>query len=197
MATEQQQIEQRAQTGATSQSETSQAKTTQPQTVSIPSMLRPSFWGGPFSMMDRLFESFFGRDFFRLANMPWQGIQALESTSWPAIEISQHGDKLEIHADVPGLRKEDVKVEVRDNQLSISGERHSDAEREEKGYYRSERSYGSFYRTIQLPEGANAESTTATFDNGVLTVEIDLPSAHQRGTRQIEVRDAAPHETRH
>jgi HSP20 family protein len=205
MANEQQPTEQRMQGGATSQTRTSQVTPMQPRTSTTASV-RPasSVLAGPFAMgrlfteqMDRFFQDFMGSDFFRFASAPWLGFQMMEPTSWPAIEVAQQGKRLEVRADVPGLRKEDVRVEVRDDRLRISGERRNDMEREEGGTYRSERSYGSFCRTIQLPEGANVESTTATFDNGVLTVQIDVPGLEQHPVRQVEVRDASQPETRH
>lgn len=152
-----------------------------------------------FDEMDRLFASAFGRDplgrdLFGSMLTPWQRSEATHW--WPQIEVAQRGNKLEIHADVPGLKKDDVKVEVEDNELRISGERRSTSERREEGLYRSERSYGTFSRTIPLPEGANLDSASATFENGVLKIEIEVPQ-HERSGRQIEVREAGEDSTRH
>jgi HSP20 family protein len=205
MGNEQQQTEQRMQTGAASQTKTSQVTPMQPRTSATPSV-RPasSVLAGPFAMgrlfteqMDRVFQDFMASDFFRFASAPWLGFQLMEPMSWPAIEVAQHGKRLEVRVDVPGLRKDDVHVEVRDDRLRISGERRNDMEREEGGSYRTERSYGSFCRTVQLPEGANVESATATFDNGVLTVQLDVPGMEEHPARQVEVRDASQPETRH
>jgi HSP20 family protein len=145
--------------------------------------------------MDRLFNEFFGSSMSRWSDFPTRGFASglTESGYWPEIEVHQTGDKLVIKADVPGLKKEDVSVEVRDNELCISGERKSESERQEGGYYRTERSYGSFCRTIPLPEGVKAESASATFKDGVLQIEIEAPAATQGRGRRIEVREGNPH----
>src|SRR6185436_2039471 len=96
-----------------------------------------------------------------------------ELRGWPEIEIYRRDDKLVVRADVPGLSKDDVIVEMRDNELWISGERRSETEHKEGDYYRTERSYGRFSRTIPLPEGAMADTASATFQSGVLEIEID------------------------
>jgi HSP20 family protein len=164
--------------------------------------------GGPFALtrqlfddMDRMMASVFGRDpfardFFGSMLTPWQQ-RSGGAQWWPQIEVAQRGNKLEVHADVPGLKKDDVKVEVEAGELRISGERRSESERSEQGMYRSERSYGTFQRTIPLPEGANLDSTSATFENGVLKIEIDVPQSEPRSARQIEVREAGEDSTRH
>jgi HSP20 family protein len=150
---------------------------------------------GPFSLMrrfsedmDRLFDTFLGGS--AAVASPWTE-SMLTATGWPAIEVAQEGNKLVVQADVPGLKKEDVKVEVKDNALCISGERQAATERNEGGYYRSERSYGSFCRTVPLPSGAKLDSASATFENGVLRVEIDAPPETQ--PRKIDVREGRSH----
>jgi HSP20 family protein len=152
------------------------------------------YTGGPFSLMrrfsedvDRLFEGFFGSS---LLGEEWPASLA-QTTRWPEIDVHQEGNRLVIHADVPGLRREDVNVEVRGQELWISGERRSQREGNEAGVFRSERTYGSFCRTIPLPEGANLESASASFENGVLKIEIEAPEEHTRG-RRIEVREGSP-----
>lgn len=158
------------------------------------SRARPQQDAGPFSLMrrfsedmDRLFEGFFGPSLFR--SEPFGSL--MQSTRWPEIEVHQEGNRWIVQADVPGLRREDVSVEVRDDQLMISGERRSQSERNEGRYYHSERSYGTFTRTIPLPEGANLESASASFENGVLRIELEVPEQQQRA-RKIEVREGSP-----
>ena len=146
---------------------------------------------GPFSMMrrfgeemDRLFESFWG-----LGRRQWPDWSESfgQVTRWPQVEVTREGNKFVVKADIPGLEKEDVKVELRDDELCISGERREESERAEGGYYRSERSYGSFCRVVALPQGAKPETASASFENGVLRVEMEAPSEAARG-RRIEVR---------
>jgi HSP20 family protein len=143
--------------------------------------------------MDRLFSGFFGRDPFQLADWPAQlaGPRG-DMGVWPEIEVHQEGTKLVIQADVPGLKKDEVSVEARQNELCISGERRNQSERNEGRYYRSERSYGKFCRTIRLPEGAKLDTASATFENGVLKIEIEAPS-EQSEARKIEVREGNAH----
>jgi HSP20 family protein len=158
------------------------------------SRARPLHDAGPFSLMrrfsedmDRLFEGFFGPS--RFGSEPFGSL--MPSTRWPEIEVHQEGNRWVVQADVPGLRREDVNVEVRDDQLMISGERRSQSERNEGRYYRSERSYGTFTRAIPLPEGANLESASASFENAVLRIELEVPEQQQR-SRRIEVREGSP-----
>jgi HSP20 family protein len=93
-----------------------------------------------------------------------------------------------VRADLPGLTKEDVKVELTENLLMISGERKEEKEEKREGFYRSERSYGSFYREVPLPEGAMTEKAAATFRNGVL--EITIPAAKlEPSTRKLEIKE--------
>jgi|RhiMethySRZTD1v2_1073278.scaffolds.fasta_scaffold40256_3 HSP20 family protein len=138
--------------------------------------------------LDRAF-GVFGTGLFGSLAPSWFG----EMTRWPEIEVFQRGNRLVVRADVPGLKEDDVNVEVRGKDLYIFGERRSETERTEGGIYRSERSYGSFTRVIPLPEGAKSETASATFENGVLEIEVEIPKLETRGTRRIEVRGKATH----
>ncbi len=108
----------------------------------------------------------------------------------PNVEVRQKNNDLVVCADLPGLSKDDVKVEVTDQGLVIQGERKQQHEQREQGYYRSERSYGQFYRVIPLPEDAKLDQAKAQFNNGVLEVTIPVPeSEHTR--RQIPIESEA------
>lgn len=139
--------------------------------------------------MTRLFDDFLGRSpFGRSTEL------ARSAEWWPEVEVSERDDKLVVQADVPGVKKEDLSVEVRDGEICISGERRSESERSEGGFYRSERSYGSFCRVIPLPEGAKADTASATFENGVLKVEIEAPGLDlRRKARRVEIREGSAH----
>lgn len=104
----------------------------------------------------------------------------------PSIEVKEKDNNLIICADLPGLNREDVKVEATDEGLMIQGERKREEEQKEKGFYRSERSYGRFYRLVPLPDEAKVENAKAQFNNGVLEITIPI-SESQRKTRQIPV----------
>ena len=133
--------------------------------------------------MDRLFEDFgFGRNVFTTR----QNVGA-----WaPQIEVFQRGNDLVLRADLPGLRKEDVQVEINDDVLTIQGERKQEHEEEREGWYRNERSYGSFYRAVPLPEGTIADSAKATFKNGVLEVVLQAPPREVSRGRRLEIKES-------
>jgi HSP20 family protein len=112
---------------------------------------------------------------------------ATESESWtPAMDVQQCNDSLIVSAELPGLKKEDVKVEVNDDSLVIQGERKQQHQEDHPGYHRWERNYGRFYRAIRLPEGAKADQVKAELKDGILAVSIPVPEA-QKKSRQIPV----------
>jgi HSP20 family protein len=144
--------------------------------------------------MDRLFEDFgFGPSLFGPTLSGFEsGLQSrggfAEALWSPQIEAFQRGDELVVRADLPGLTKDDVKIEIHEDQLIIQGERRQEHEegRRGEGQYRSERRYGSFYRSIPLPEGVNADNAKAAFRNGVLEITIPAPQPQAQG-RRIEI----------
>jgi HSP20 family protein len=168
-----------------------------------PSYGMPSlFGGGPFDLlrrldedMDRLFDEFIGGSRRGLRGSS-RGSAA--PTLWtPQVEMCEQDGKFHVYADLPGLRKEDVKLSIEDDAIVLQGERRSsreEGEREGGGFYRSERSYGSFYRTIALPEGIDSETAEASFRDGVLDVCFDAPARQQR-TRHLEIKEAPAADT--
>jgi HSP20 family protein len=110
----------------------------------------------------------------------------------PPVEVFERDGQFTVCADLPGLTKDDVHVEVTDNALLITGERRSEHEEQQGGMHRSERSYGTFRRQIPLPEGVNADQATATFKDGVLKVTMPAPQRQERG-RRIDIQsESAP-----
>ena len=95
-----------------------------------------------------------------------------------------------MRADLPGLKKEDVQVDVTENAITIHGERREEHQDEREGYFHSEREYGQFYRTIPLPEGVITDSAQASFKNGVLEISMQAPPAEATRGRRIEIKDA-------
>jgi HSP20 family protein len=144
--------------------------------------------------MDRLFEDFgmgrrlaprFGPEWFRA---PWG-----RAEGWlPDIEILQRNNDLVIRADLPGLSKDDLKVEITEDAVTIQGERKREHEEEKEGIYRSERSYGTFHRVIALPEGAISDQAKATFKEGVLEIVMPAPPESVTRGRKLEITEAAP-----
>jgi HSP20 family protein len=105
----------------------------------------------------------------------------------PQVEMFERDGKLVLRADLPGLSKDDVKVELGDNAVTIEGERRSERAAKRDGFYSSERSYGKFYRRLPLPQGVNTEDATASFRDGVLEVTMPAPKGEQQTARKLEI----------
>lgn len=140
------------------------------------------FSASPFSLMRRFTEN------MERAFQGWGTGQDRERLGmWsPAVDVSQRDNNLIVHADLPGLKNDDVKVEVENNVLVIQGERKQESRQNEGGYRRTERRYGSFYRAIPLPEGAQTDRARAEFRDGVLEVSVPVPASQNRA-RQIPI----------
>jgi HSP20 family protein len=109
----------------------------------------------------------------------------------PAIDVFEQDNRLITRVDLPGLKKEDVKVEVTDGHLVISGERKSEVEDRKDDFCRCERSYGSFYRAVPLPEGVKFEDVKATFGDGVLEVSLPVPAVATPELRTVAIEDGS------
>ena len=154
--------------------------------------------GNPFQMMrrftkdmERLFGDFHGFNFpnlFRTDFVPFRMME-FDKVGWvPQIEVLHNNDTFLVRADLPGMKKEDVKVEVTNDLLTISGERKKETEEKREGFYRTERSYGTFYREIPLPEGVKLDKATATFHDGVLEVTMLAPKV-EVPVRKLEIKE--------
>ena len=129
------------------------------------------------SEMNRLFNTFFD------GPAPANGAA---TRRWvPAMDLVETDDDLVLRADLPGLSDGDVNIEVEDNVLSISGERKAEREERNEGFYRVERAYGGFSRSLTLPDGADPERVRASFDRGVL--EVRIPKPEQRKPRKVTI----------
>jgi HSP20 family protein len=135
--------------------------------------------------MDRMLGDFWG------SARQWPALfkEGGRSEWTPAIEAFQRGNEFVVRADIPGLSREDITVEVGDDALTIRGERKYDHQEEREGVWRSERGYGTFCRAIPLPQGALSESAKATFRDGVLEVVIKAPSHEVRRGRRLEINE--------
>jgi HSP20 family protein len=129
--------------------------------------------------MNRLFNTFF--------DAPAAGTTGDSRTRrWiPAMDLVERDDHYVLSVDLPGLSEADVNVELQDNVLTISGERKQEQERKADGYYRLERAFGSFSRSLTLPEGVDADAVTAKFDDGVL--EVSVPKPVERKPRRVAI----------
>jgi len=144
--------------------------------------------------MDRLFDDFgmlwpqrrrpsllsrvFGREPEGKAVTPWA----------PRVEMMEREGQLVLRAELPGMTKNDLKVEVTDDAITIQGERKEEKKEERKGYYYNECQYGSFFRSIPLPEGADPSNATAEFRNGVLEVVMPGPKRPEKKGRAVVVK---------
>jgi HSP20 family protein len=128
----------------------------------------------PFSReVDRLFDSFFGQS-------------ERGARRWvPPMDLVEADDHFVLKADLPGLSDGDVAIEVQDGTLRISGERKDEHEQRERGWYRIERSFGSFSRSLSLPDGVDPGGIKAEFHDGVL--EVRIPKPEERKPRRIEI----------
>ena len=131
--------------------------------------------------IDRLFENF-STGFPLLGN-------GMTNVTLPSMDVSETDKDIEVTAELPGLEKKDVQINMADNVLTIRGEKKAEKEQKDKNYRLVERSYGSFERSIQLPEGVNADAIKATIDKGVLKVTVPKPVPAQ--VKTIEVKSAA------
>jgi HSP20 family protein len=103
----------------------------------------------------------------------------------PAMDLVETDDHFVLRADLPGMTESDVNVELEDNVLTVSGERKAEHEEKREGFYRVERSFGSFARSLTLPRGIDPEHVSAGFDNGVL--EVRIPKPEERKPRKISI----------
>ena len=103
----------------------------------------------------------------------------------PPMDLVETGDHFVLRADLPGMSQDDVKIELEDTTLTISGERPPEHESKDEGYYRLERAFGAFSRSLTLPKGVDADAVSASFDRGVLEIRIPKPEA--RKPRRISI----------
>lgn len=153
-----------------------------------PTAMTPFDWEFPFPTFGRLFRELdtlfgrFGREPFFLGatETPWR----------PDIEMFERGNELVVRADIPGLKKEEITLELTDTELTLKGERKHEKEEKAEGYYRAERTYGSFLRTLPLPEGVKIADAKATVKDGVLEITMPLVKL-AAAPRRLEIAEPA------
>ena len=138
--------------------------------------------------MNRLFHTFFDTPTSGSGSAGNGGLRRWH----PAMDLVETDEHFVLRADLPGVDENDVKVELEDNVLTISGERRHEQEVRNGGYYRIERPSGAFGRTLTLPEGVDADAVQASFDKGVLEVRIPKPEQRKPRKVAITVGDAEP-----
>jgi HSP20 family protein len=129
------------------------------------------------SEMNRLFDGFFGAG---------RGTNGTRARRWiPAMDLVESEDHLVLRADLPGMSEDDIEIEIKDGVLTVSGERKSEQEHKDEGYYRVERAFGSFSRSLTLPDGVSADQVSANFDKGVL--EVRIPKPEERKPQRVQI----------
>jgi HSP20 family protein len=131
--------------------------------------------------MDRFMDRFFA-DFAR----PIEADDFTGQTFSPAVDIKETQGEYMVTAEVPGIKKEDIHIEVADNLLTIKGERKFEKEEKNESYHRVERSYGTFSRAFTLPTSVKADGIEAKFHDGLLTIRI--PKAEEKVPKKIEIK---------
>ncbi|OVE75558.1 hypothetical protein BVX98_07490 [bacterium F11] len=139
------------------------------------------------SEMNRVFDTF-SRGFSDWSPLSMEG---LADDAWgkfsPSVDVKETNKEIEISAELPGMDEKDIQVTLNDDALVISGEKKSEQEEKGKEFYRMERSYGSFHRSIPLPEGVEAGKVEATFKKGVLHVKIPKRAESSRSVKKIPI----------
>ena len=147
-------------------------------------------WFDPFEELRRMQERMyriFGEiepSFMERKMLPATGGEL--ATVEPFVDVIDKGDKVVVAADVPGVEKEDLSVNISGDRLEISAERKKEAEEKKEGYVRRERTYTSYYRLVPLPAEVDADKADATFENGVL--EISMPKVKAIEKKKIEIK---------
>jgi HSP20 family protein len=127
---------------------------------------------------ERMFDSFFGIDRRR---------SDLESFDWvPRVNVEELEDRFEISAEIPGMKKDDIGIEIQENVLTIKGEKKYEKEEKDRNYTIFERSYGTFRRAFTLPENVNGERIDASYGDGVLTITV--PKIEPVRPKEIKVK---------
>jgi HSP20 family protein len=127
------------------------------------------------SEVNRVFDAFFGGSG-----------NATRARRWvPAMDLLETDDHLVLRADLPGMKRDDVEIEIKDGALTVSGERKAEHEENAEGYYRVERAYGRFSRSLTLPDGIEPNAVEANFADGVLEVRIPKPA--ERKPHRVEI----------
>jgi HSP20 family protein len=146
------------------------------------------------SEMDRLFDRFsrgfpslsMGRNLFDWE--PFRTSGGAPGITAPHVDVSETDKNYEISAELPGLHEKDIKVELKDDVLTLSGEKKEESEKEEKDYHVSERRFGSFRRSFRLPSGVNQDKVSADFRNGVLKIAMPKSATAINKSRKIDVK---------
>ena len=134
--------------------------------------------------MDRMIEDFFGRrvrpwwpERFRFGEMEVRP---------PVVDVFEEKDDIVVKAELPGMERDNIEVNLTDHTLTIKGEKKKEEEIKKENYYRAERSYGSFYRSVDLPKEVQSDKVKAAFKNGIL--EVRMPKTEEAKSKEVKVK---------
>lgn len=140
----------------------------------------------PFMEMEKLFEDFWRRPFSLLG---WPEMRVAERFEIsPSVDIYEEGNELVLKADLPGITKDEVEINVTDNVLTLTGEKKREEKVERENYFRYERSHGSFCRRFHLPDGIDTEKIKAHYKEGVLEVRLPKTEEAKQKTKKISIK---------
>lgn len=138
---------------------------------------------------DRLFDGLFDRAY---GLTPSRGMVSGVERGWggfmPAVNVTETNNGVQVTAELPGVDEKNVEVSINRGLLTIKGEKKQESEEKKEGFYRMERSYGTFHRSIPLPQEVDTDQATATFKNGVLTVALPRLPELQSGAKKIAIK---------
>jgi HSP20 family protein len=152
--------------------------------------------GDPFALLRKMtaeLDRTFDEPFWPSFKWPaFRGFALPDAVAWsPKVDLFEKDGRLFTRIDLPGVKREDIKVEVTDGHLALSGERTNEKEEKKDNVYRTEREYGSFHRVVPLPEGVTLEDVKATFADGVLEVSVPVPARPEAKVRKVEIQEPA------
>ena len=135
--------------------------------------------------MDRMMDDFFGRRFRPWWPDRWFRTDEMEVRA-PVVDVFEDKNDIVVKAELPGMDKDNIEVNLTDNTLTIKGEKKKEEEVKEENYYRCERAYGSFVRSVELPKAVHADKVKASFKNGIL--EVRVPKTEEAKAKEIKVK---------
>ncbi|HUP28483.1 MAG TPA: Hsp20/alpha crystallin family protein [Chloroflexia bacterium] len=139
--------------------------------------------------MDKWFDNFFSR---ALSLTPFGNMATRTNNGWtgfvPAVNVIENQQGVQVTAELPGMDENDIELSLHNNTLTIKGEKKAEVEDKREGYYRAERTYGAFHRSVPLPEGIDADKVDATFKKGVLYVTVPRLPQSENGRKKINIK---------
>ena len=135
--------------------------------------------------MDRMMDDFFTRRMRPWWPERWLGSRDSEVVS-PIVDVYEEKDDIVVKAELPGMDKNDIEVNISDSELTLKGEKKKEEKIEEKDYYRCERFHGAFFRSVELPKDVKADKVKASFKNGIL--EVRIPKSEEAKTKEVKIK---------